>query len=489
MRAEDHQPENTIMSQPKSAASARPAKIERIIAALARRGLQVSREGAVWTLARPDHPHAPRAEVLLPEGFELSSKAADQLTRFAAATHPEGGRVVAARATPDFHAGARVPVGAVVATSPDMVMPDAIGTDINCGMRLHVVDLDYDTFMAAKPELIASLRGDLLLGTRDLPMRPAALRALYRAGAPAWLEAVAAEPLGRMALADCDQLETELERCYELGSFEGSERWFHDDGRQLVRDPCLGTPGGGNHFVELQVVDAILDGACAHAWGLREGQLAFMVHSGSRSVGVAVGQHWHERAKALWPTGLAHPQSGVFTVHGEAAESYLEAMATAANYAAVNRLLLAELVRLRLREHYGELAAPLVWDGPHNLVCREGGCNVHRKGATPARAGEPVLIPGSMGQPSYLMVGLGSEPWLASASHGAGRALTRHRARHLDEEAAGLAEVECIALHAERLREEAPAAYKAIDPVIEVQVEAGIVAPVARMRPLLTFKA
>ena len=87
------------------------------------------------------------------------------------------------------------------------------------------------------------------------------------------------------------------------------------------------------------------------------------------------------------------------------------------------------------------------------------------------------------------MVGLGSEPWLASASHGAGRALTRHRARHLDEEAAGLAEVECIALHAERLREEAPAAYKAIDPVIEVQVEAGIVAPVARMRPLLTFKA
>jgi len=146
-------------------------------------------------------------------------------------------------------------------------------------------------------------------------------------------------------------------------------------------------------------------------------------------------------------------------------------------------------VRLRLREHFGELACPLIWDGPHNLVSREHDCLVHRKGATPARLGEPVLIPGSMGQPSYLLVGLGCERWLESASHGAGRALTRHRARQLDDDAAGLAQIECIALHAERLREEAPAAYKAIDPVIDVQVEAGIVAPVARLRPLLTFKA
>ncbi|PRQ09332.1 RtcB family protein [Enhygromyxa salina] len=467
----------------------KPAKIERIVAALARQGLAVSRTGSVWTLARPERADTPRAEVLLPDGFPLSSKAAVQLERFASATHPAGGTVVAARATPDFHAGARVPVGAVVATSPDMLVPEAIGTDINCGMRLHVVDLDYERFLAAKPKLVASLRGDLLLGTRDLPMDYRSLRALYRAGAPAWLEQVRATPLGRMALADCEQIETELERCYELGSFEGSTTWFRGGEREIIRDPCLGTPGGGNHFVEIQVVDAILDGRMAHAWGVRQGQLAFMVHSGSRAVGVAVGEHWRERARDLWPTGLAHPSSGVFAVHGEAAKAYLEAMSTAANYGAVNRLLLAELVRLRLREHYGDLAAPLVWDGPHNLVSRERGLNVHRKGATPARAGEPVLIPGSMGQPSYLMVGLGSEHWLASASHGAGRALTRHRARHLDERDAGLAGVECIALHAERLREEAPAAYKDIAPVIDVQVEAGIVGPVARMRPLLTFKA
>ncbi|MFO7566669.1 MAG: RtcB family protein [Enhygromyxa sp.] len=464
-------------------------KLERVLAALARRGLDVTREGPVWSIRGRHDPEGVEAEVLLPDGFSLSHKAAEQLARFAAASHPDGGRVLAARATPDFHAGARVPVGAVVVTSPEMLVPEAIGTDINCGMRLHVVDLEFDRFMARKPDLVEDLRGDLLLGTRDLPMRSAALAALYRAGAPAWLEALVEDPLGRMALADRGQLELELERCYELGSFEGSDEWFRADGRELVRDPCLGTPGGGNHFVELQVVEAVLDGATAHAWGVRVGQLAFMVHSGSRAVGVAVGEHWRRKARELWPEGLAHPRSGVFTVHGEAARDYLRAMGTAANYAAVNRLLLAELVRLRLRERYGELAAPLIWDGPHNLVSHEHGCHVHRKGATPARLGEPVLIPGSMGQASYLMVGLGSERWLSSASHGAGRALTRHRARQLDERAGGLATVECIALHAERLREEAPAAYKAIDPVIDVQVEAGIVAPVARLRPLLTFKA
>jgi tRNA-splicing ligase RtcB len=468
-----------------------PAKLARVLAALGRRGLDVTREGHVWSIRGHDNPDGVRAEVLLPDDFPLSSKAAEQLARFAAASHPEGGRVLAARATPDFHAGAQVPVGAVVATSRDMLVPEAIGTDINCGMRLHTVELDFDRFLTRKRELIEDLRGDLLLGTRDLPMRVAALRALYRAGAPAWLEAVVDDPLGRMRAADLGQIEGELDHCYELGSFAGSDEWFGggEHGRDTIRDPCLGTPGGGNHFVELQMVEAVLDGATAHAWGIRAGQVVFMVHSGSRSVGVAVGEHWRQRARELWPTGLAHPKSGVFTVHGEAASSYLEAMSTAANYAAVNRLLLAELVRLRLREHYGELAAPLCWDGPHNLVSLEHGCHVHRKGATPARAGEPVLIPGSMGQASFLMVGLGNEHWLSSASHGAGRALTRHHARSLGDAELGLATVECIALHAERLREEAPAAYKAIDPVIDVQVEAGIVAPVAKLRPLLTFKA
>ncbi|MFV8749468.1 RtcB family protein [Nannocystaceae bacterium ST9] len=473
--------------------SSTPA-LARVIAALARRGLDVSRSGSIWSLRLSGRSDLPLAEVLLPEGFRLSSRAAEQLARFASAAHPEGGEVIAARGTPDFHAGSRVPVGAVVATSGDLVIPEAIGTDINCGMRLHVVDLDLERFMAGKPELVERLRGDLLLGTRDLPMPGEAMRALFEAGAPAWLERVRTcdrDRLGRMAGSDLDQLEAELERSFELGSFPGAARWAPPGliDRPWIRDPCLATPGGGNHFVELQVVEALLDGATAHAWGLRVGQIAMMVHSGSRSIGVSVGEHWRRAARERWPVGVPHPESGVFALRGEAAHSYLEAMSCAANYGAVNRLLLAELVRLRLRERFGELEAPLIWDGPHNLISREQGLLVHRKGATPAHVGQPVLIPGSMGQPSFLMIGLGSEPWLSSASHGAGRDLSRARARSLPESELGLAEVECITLHRERLREEAPAAYKAIAPVIDVQVEAGIVAPVARLRPLLTFKA
>ena len=263
------------------------------------------------------------------------------------------------------------------------------------------------------------------------------------------------------------------------------------DDREVVRDPGIGTVGGGNHFVELQVVDEILDRRQAYQLGVKQGAVTAMIHSGSRLVGVHVGGQWSARAKALWPKGTRHPESGIYPVHGEEAATYLEAMSTAANYASVNRLLLGELVRLRMREVYGgDVEVPLVFDVPHNIVLREGDRYIHRKGATPAHAGQPVLIPGSMGHPSFLMVGLGNDRYLRSASHGAGRALTRYAMRQKQRQGdLGLDGVECITLKEERLIQEAPAAYKPIQPVIDIQVEAGIVAPVARLRPLLTFKA
>lgn len=172
-------------------------------------------------------------------------------------------------------------------------------------------------------------------------------------------------------------------------------------------------------------------------------------------------------------------------------------MNSASNYASVNRLLLAELVRMRMREVFGDkVQAPLLFDLPHNIVLRESfgdkrGLLVHRKGATPAHLDQPVLIPGSMGHPSFLMRGLGNQRFLCSASHGAGRAVTRHemKGKSRSGEDLGLSGVECITLKAERLIQEAPAAYKPIQPVVAVQSEVGIVAPVARMRPILTFKA
>lgn len=471
-----------------------PVSLPRLARALARDNIAVRRTRGAYRFSRLDDDSV-CAEVLLPDGFPIERKAVQQLLGFAGARHPEGGAVRRALATPDFHPGDLVPVGAVVATSPDMVIPQAIGTDIHCGMRLHTADIDLHTFQARRDEFVERVKGDLLLGTRDLPIRTATMRALLTHGLLGWLEAAAPDPLGALVASDFAQIEAELERVHRLGSEEGDAQWAPESllpaDRGVFRDSYLATVGGGNHFVEIQVVDEILDGRAAWEWGVRPGQLAVMVHTGSRGVGRHVGRLWMEHARDRWPITHKRPESGITPLVGDAARSYLSAMRTAANYGAVNRMLIAELVRLRLREVFGPVSAPLVYDAPHNQVFEEDGLLIHRKGATPAHAGDPVLIPGSMGHPSFLLRGLGSKRHLSSASHGAGRRLSRHEMfrKDRDGEDLGLEGVCCVTLKEERRVQEAPAAYKPIQPIIDVQVEHGIAAPVARMRPLLTFKA
>lgn len=469
--------------------------LRRVLRALHRMGLAVERDGTVVRVRSLHDAHAPTAEVLLPEDHRLDGKALKQLAGFAAVRHPKGGEVRRAIGTPDFHPGTLVPVGCVIATSPEIVVPEAIGTDIYCGMRLHVADLTIDELLARRDDWLPALKTDLLLGTRDLPMRVGQVRAMLRGGPLAWVEEARRDPLGLLARADLDQLEKELESSFELGSADGdpdaAPRDMLPDDRDVVRDALMGTIGGGNHFVELQVVDEVIDRDAAFQWGIRKGQIAIMAHSGSRRVGVVVGSEWARHAREAWPAGEPLPDSGVLALHGEAAQRYVTAMSTAANYAAVNRLLLVEMVRDRLRAAFGrELEAPLLFDAPHNIVRFEDGMYVHRKGATPAFDGDPVLIPGSMGQPSYVLRGLGNPRFLRSASHGAGRRLSRGRMFHLAKrgEDLGLAHVECITLKEERVVEEAPIAYKDIGPIVQVQADAGIATPAVRLRPILTFK-
>jgi len=222
-----------------------------------------------------------------------------------------------------------------------------------------------------------------------------------------------------------------------------------------------------------------------------------MIHSGSRNVGKNIGGMWRDRACDAWPKTLKHPESRLFPLSAaanpELVNSYLQAEATAANYGFMNRLLLAELLRWRLRQVFGDVEAPLVYDLPHNITLAEGAGWVTRKGACPADSGQPVIVPGSMGAPSFLLVGSGNDRFLRSASHGAGRARSRfdmsRKGADKTDSALGLAGVDCITWREERRIEEAPAAYKPIQPVIDVQVEAQIVGVVAKMKPVLTFKA
>ena len=226
-------------------------------------------------------------------------------------------------------------------------------------------------------------------------------------------------------------------------------------------------------------------------WGVRSGQIAFMIHSCSRNVGKYIGGMWRDWARDAWPKNLKYPESELFplslSANPELVHSYLQAEATAANYGFINRLLLAELLRLRLRQVFGDIEAPLVYDLPHNITLAEGAGWVTRKGACPAYVEQPLIIPGSMGAPSYLLIGKGNDRFLRSASHGAGRARSRfdmsREGVDKSDTALGLNGVDCITLREERRIEEAPAAYKPIQPVIDAQVEAQMVDVVAKMNP------
>ncbi|MEH2394369.1 MAG: RtcB family protein [Nostoc sp.] len=499
-----------------------PKNLKRLLRALERQGLDVSYNNRTYSVRLVNSPDAPVAEVLLPEDFPVEAKALKQLANLASVRHPSGGCVCRACATPDFHPGdAGVAIGSVVETV-GQIIPGAVGSDINCGMRLHVVDLTIEEFLAKRDQFVERMKGDYFFGTRDVTMTADAMRSLFQYGVPGWLDAMLNQPTGSVIKSDLQQLAQESDRIFLGGSMDGDwklapEELVPDAG--LVRDGGLATIGGGNHFVEVQRVDKVENRPLAHAWGVRQGQLAFMIHSGSRNVGKYIGGMWRDKAKATWQKGLKYPDSQIFPLstysHPELVASYLQAEATAANYAFVNRLLLAELLRLRLREVYKDVEAPLIYDLPHNITLPQLEYVetlyttsfqskiqnpkskiekwVTRKGASPAHVGQPVIIPGSMGAYSYLMVGRGNPAFCNSASHGAGRIYSRfdlnRKGASQSEAEQGLTGIDCITLREERRIEEAPAAYKPIQSVIDVQVEAEMVDVVARLSPVLTFKA
>ncbi|HEY9613502.1 RtcB family protein [Allocoleopsis sp.] len=477
-----------------------PKNLNRLLHALARQGLNVTYDNHIYSVCLKDALDAPTAEVLLPRDFPVEAKAFKQLANLANIRHPDGGHVCKCCATPDFHPGdAGVAIGSVVETQ-GMLIPAAVGSDINCGMRLHVADLSLDRFLEKRNDFVERMKGDYFFGTRDVTLTAKTARALFQHGIPGWLDAMLDAPTGSVVKSDFKQLAFEIDRVYFGGSMDGSARWAPEElvpHSGLVRDGGLATIGGGNHFVEIQVVEQVEDRATAYVWGVREGQLAFMVHSGSRNVGKYIGGMWRDRTRRAWPKGLKYPDSYLFPLsvqsNANLVNDYLQAEATAANYAFVNRLLLAELLRLRLREVYGDVEAPLVYDLPHNITLAEGAGWVTRKGACPAHLGQAVIIPGSMGTTSYLLMGKGNPAFLHSASHGAGRVRSRfelsRKGASQTEEALGLTGIDCITLREERRIEEAPVAYKPIEPVIEAQVHAEMVSVVARLKPILTFKA
>jgi len=285
----------------------------------------------------------------------------------------------------------------------------------------------------------------------------------------------------------------------------------------------VGSLGAGNHFLEIQVVDAVFDPEAAEAFGVAEGQLAFMIHSGSRGFGHQVcddALRLMRKAVARYGIDLPDRQLACAPVESDEGRRYLAGMRAAANYAWANRQALMHLVREAVATFVGRsaerLGLRLVYDVAHNIAKMEEHetptgrrrlC-VHRKGATRAfpaghpevpavyrRLGQPVIIPGDMGRYSFLLVG---EPQamtetFGSVCHGAGRKMSRGEARRSvrgEEVRRRLAERGILALSrsASGLAEEHSGAYKDVADVVGVVERAGLARKVCRLRPLAVIK-
>ncbi len=462
------------------------------------------------------------ADVFASERIPVERGALDQL---ADATCLPG--VVRVLATPDIHIGYGVPIGAVVAAE-DFISPAAVGYDINCGMRLITTPRNAEEVDLRS--LARQIHGVVPLGEgrSNVCLSRKGIQRVLERGIAGLLDSLEnemhsfpdAEILRKL---DLDEERALLDRVERRGSLPGNPGAVPDRAKERGQ-PQVGTLGGGNHFIELQKVDRIDDLEVAQAWGIHPGQLVVMIHSGSRGLGHEVGGHYMRAAsKYDRQHGIGVPNSNlsIFPLDSRPGKDYLGAMNAAANYAFANRAMMAILVKGVIRRCLGKLDIGTVYDVAHNLAAlgrhHQKEWMVHRKGATrafPAERmsdtpfadwGQPVLVPGSMGTASWLLRGIPEgKITLFSTNHGAGRVLSRKaaggkrrgkRGRIIQPGAisdrdfeSSMAGVHLICKDPRSIKEEAPAAYKDIDAVIDTVIGAKMAAPVARMVPLAVLK-
>ena len=417
---------------------------------------------------------------------------------------------------PDGHQGYGFPIGGVAAMSIDedgVISPGGVGYDINCGVRVIRTDLDIKD---VKPKL------------RDL------IDELFR-NVPSGLGSTGKV---RVSIQELDRVLNEgVEWAVEKGyawpedpeHIEERGSWKLADASKVSRRAKqrgaaqLGTLGSGNHFLEVQVVDKIYDPAIAKAMGItHEGQVTVMIHTGSRGLGHQVASDYlmiMERAMRKY--GIRPPDRELASVpySSREAQDYIRAMAAAANFAWTNRQLITYWTRESFKKVFhrdpDQLGMRLVYDVAHNIAKIEEHdvdgkrmkLIVHRKGATRAfppghpeipkdyqSIGQPVLIPGSMGTASYILVGVpsGARAWY-TAPHGAGRWMSRAAAKRTKTYSQVVRELEAkgILIRASNratVVEEMPGAYKDVDRVAFVAQKVGIAKMVVRLRPIAVTK-
>ena len=417
----------------------------------------------------------------------------------------------AALAMPDIHQGYGFPVGGVAATEPPdgVVSPGGVGYDINCGVRLLALPVAARELGSRAEALVHEI-------SRRVPVGAGHGGGLQLRG-PAFDRLLVQGP--RILLAEHGVGTAEdVEHTESDGCLDGADPATVSERARARGADQLGTLGSGNHFLEVQRVARILDRSAADVFGLREEQVAVLIHSGSRGFGHQVcGDYVRamDAVQARYRIRLPDRELACAPLSSPEGRRYLAAMACAANFAWGNRAVLAHRVRESVARILGARVADetrQVYDVAHNVAKLETYHGrelcVHRKGATrafPAESpeipsafravGQPVFIPGSMGTSSFVLVGRpgAMERSFGTTCHGAGRRMSRTGARRQvtgvelrrQLEAQGIV-VRCPSNRG--LAEEAPFAYKDVERVVAVVEQAGLAGRVAQLVPLGVIK-
>jgi tRNA-splicing ligase RtcB len=416
-------------------------------------------------------------------------------------------------AMPDIHQGYGFPIGGVAATDPDaggIVSPGGVGFDINCGVRLLTSSLSADEVRPKIRELVNQLFRDIPSGTGQKGF----IRISYSD-----LDRVLAEGAAWMVEHGYGRPE-DLTHCEESGGIEGGDPAAVSDHAKKRGLPQIGTLGSGNHFVEVQYVERIFEPEIAQALGLYENEVVILIHSGSRGLGHQVcTDYLREMGEAMQRYRIELPdrQLACVPVNSREGQAYLGGMRAAANFAWANRQGITHFTREAFKRIFGQKEElKVIYDVCHNVAKlerhkvggREREVMVHRKGATrafPPRhpdvpavyqdVGQPVLIPGSMGTASYVLVGTegAMQETFGTTCHGAGRVMSRTAARKSAhaQNARQRLEERGILVRAETrdgITEEIPEAYKDVDAVVDVVHNAGLSKRVARLKPIGVIK-
>jgi len=414
-------------------------------------------------------------------------------------------------AMPDCHEGYSVPIGFVgaIKTSEGVISPGACGFDINCGMRLLKSEYTEEEIKPYLEKLATEIQNQVPSGLGRGRKTKLSFKEIDR------VLQEGTHILRKRGFGE----DKDVENCEASGKLDWADALTVSQYAKNRGRDQLGTLGSGNHFLEIQKVAEIFDEKTAEVFGLFKNQIVIMIHTGSRGLGHQVCSDY---LKIMIPLikkyGIEVPDREFACVpfNSPAGQRYFSAMASAANYAWANRYMIAHYIRESWKKVLGRKEnLELLYDVAHNIIKKEryeiNGKEteviVHRKGATRAfppglmeipkkyrEVGQPVLIPGSMGTASYVLVGTKKgESSFYSTCHGAGRTMSRHAAiRKISGqeviknlESKGIV-IKCWSLKG--IAEEAPMSYKNIDNVVDVVDKAGLSKKVVKLLPLAVIK-